>query len=113
IGVMVSWADFGKMYEKQGITLHSVYADQSTHKNDLFKKANGEEGADPDYTPLKQTLLNPLAIQFQDAVKANRPKLNQEVEGILAGSVFMADAALEHGLIDAIGTTETAVAKAL
>lgn len=108
IGVMVSWPDYTEALAQRGIKMHTVYADQSTHKNAEFQAANGEK---PDYKLLKTNMLNPLAIRFQEDVKAARPKLDQSVEGILAGKVFYAPDALKHGLVDSIGTMDQAVAK--
>lgn len=108
IGVMVSWPDYSKAMEERGIKMHTVYADQSTHKNVEFQEAQKEN-----YGPLKTNLLNPLAIQFQEAVKSRRPQLNIEVEGILAGKTFGAQDALKYGLVDGIGSLDAAVQKAM
>ena len=56
-------------------------------------------------------MLNPLARQFQEAVKAHRKDLKQDVEGILNGRMFYARQALANGLIDEVGTTESATEK--
>lgn len=103
IGVMVEFADFREYYEKQGVKLHTIYADQSTHKNLAFQKA-----LEGDYEPLKEEMLNPLAIKFQDFVKANRRNLKM-VEGVLNGKMFYAEEALDIGLIDSIGNLDAAI----
>lgn len=108
IGVMVSWPDYTKALEERGIVVRTVYADQSTHKNKEFQEAQNDN-----YGPLKTNLLNPLAIQFQDAVKAKRPNLQTDVEGILAGKTFGAQDALKYGLVDSIGGIDDAVSKAM
>lgn len=99
IGVMVSFADYQEYYEKQGIKLHTIYAPESTHKNRDFEKALKGE-----YEDMQQHGLSPLAQKFQAAVRQQRPSLKADVEGILNGRMFYAEEALEHGLIDAIGS---------
>ena len=72
----------------------------------LMEEAKAEAEAIRD--SIKQEMLNPLAQQFQEAVKAHRKDLKQDVDGILNGRMFFARQALEHGLIDQVGTVETA-----
>lgn len=104
IGVVSTFHDYKKAYENQGITEHEVYADQSGWKGKEYRDA-----LEGDYTLLKSEYLNPMAIKFQEAVKANRPNLDQSVEGILEGRTFGAEDALNYGLIDSIGTMEDAI----
>lgn len=104
IGVMCSFADARPMYEKMGYQFHEIYADQSVNKNEDFNLA-----LKGDYSLIKQESLNPLAITFQETVKANRPGLKTETPGILSGKMFYAEAALEAGLIDEIGSLHRAV----
>ena len=106
IGVMVSFADYTKYYKKHGVKLHVVYAPESTHKNQAFE--NALKG---DYKTLKEEMLSPLAIGFQNAVKSQMPGLNLDIEGILNGRMFYADQALEYGMIHGIGSLSDAIAK--
>ena len=107
IGVVIGFADFTAYYEAKGIKMHEIYADQSTHKNLAY-----HEALKGNYEPLKVDMLNPIAAQFQNHVKASRgTKLNTSVEGILAGRMFYAQDALNYGLIDGIGTLQDALAK--
>lgn len=108
IGTMMSFADYSKHYSDQGITLHEVYADKSTHKNGMFKQAlNG------DYSSLKEELLNPLNESFISAVKANRAgKFDARKENIFSGKTYLAKDAITHGLVDSIGTIDDAIARA-
>ena len=56
IGTMLTVADFGKMYDKAGIKIHDIYADQSTDKNqDYYEALKGN------YDAYKAEGLNPLA----------------------------------------------------
>lgn len=107
IGVVIGFADYTAYYEDKGIKLHEIYADQSTHKNDGYNEA-----LKGNYEPIKTNMLNPLAVQFQNHVKAKRgSKLNTAIEGILAGRMFYAQDALNYGLIDGIGNLTAALAK--
>jgi len=83
----------------------------SDFKNRPFEKAKKATTENTEaYDEIKTEELDPLARKFQDEVKSNRgEKLNQSVEGILAGRMFYAQDAKEHGLIDEIGTLSRAV----
>lgn len=103
IGVMMQFPDYAKYYEQKGIKVHTIYSDLSTHKNAPFEAA-----LKGDYKSIKEEQLNPLAREFQQAVKSHRPNLDDKVDGILNGRVFFAKDALKHGLIDSIGNHDTA-----
>lgn len=99
IGVMMQFPDYAKYYEQKGIKIHTIYSDFSDYKNAPFEAAR--KG---DYKSIKQEMLNPLALKFQEAVKSHRQNLKTDVDGILNGRVFFAKDALNNGLIDQIGT---------
>ena len=102
IGVMVAFADMQPVWEKEGVKFHRINADQSKDKNKNFTDALAG-----DYAGIKKEELNPLADQFIAAVKANRPNISNSV---FTGKVYFAEEALSLGLIDQIGSFETAVA---
>jgi protease-4 len=105
IGVMMSFPDYAKYYEKEGIKIHTIYSNLSTYKNAPFEAAKKGE-----YDSIKAEELDPLARKFQANVRTKRAgKLNEDIEGILSGKVFYAEDALKHGLIDSIGTLDRAV----
>lgn len=97
IGVMISFKNYDKWYQDQGIEIHEIYPPESNWKNKTYRDA--KKG---DYDLIISEELTPWAKHFQDTVKANSPKLNEEVEGILAGRVFYAGDAVEYGLIKEI-----------
>lgn len=103
IGVMMQFPDYAKYYEQKGIKIHTIYSDLSDYKNAPFEAAR--KG---DYKAIREEQLNPLARQFQEAVKSRRQQLKADVEGILNGRMFYAQDALAHGLIDQIGTAAEA-----
>lgn len=73
-----------------------VYAPQSTDKNKPYRDAlDGKEET-------LQAELSELVIVFQQQVKAGRPDLDAEAEGVLSGKVFYAPKAVQLGLVNAI-----------
>lgn len=104
IGVMMSFEDYAKAYEKEGIIQHTIYSNLSTHKNAAFEAAR--KG---DYSLIKTEELDPLAQNFQEAVKEHRKKLDLAVDGIIAGRMFFARDAQAKGLIDSVGSLNNAV----
>jgi protease-4 len=105
IGVMIQFADYKKFYKDKGIALHEIYADQSKDKNKDFREA-----LENNYEPIKNEMLNPLAVQFQEHVKAERPNLKNPKK-VLSGGMYYAEKALEEGLIDGIGNMTKAIEK--
>lgn len=107
IGVMMSFADYSKYYENEGIKMHTIYSNLSDYKNAPFEAAKKGE-----YDKIKTEQLDPLARKFQEAVKAKRgDKLKLETEGILSGKMFYHSDALAYGLIDSIGNKDFAVSR--
>lgn len=103
IGVMMQFPDYAKYYEERGIKIHTIYSNLSTYKNAPFEAARKGE-----YASIKEEQLDPLARQFQEAVKQHRQNLKADVEGILNGRMFYAKDALSNGLIDRIGAAQEA-----
>ena len=103
IGVMMQFPDYAKYYEQKGIRIHTIYSNLSDWKNAPFEAARRG-----DYASIKAEQLDPLARQFQEAVKARRQQLDQSVDGILNGRMFYAQNALANGLIDQVGTAAEA-----
>jgi protease-4 len=79
-----------------------VYSDLSSEKNAPIRSF-----LDGNKQPLKDS-LNEFVIQFQNIIKANRP-LKGDVENTLKGGMFLANTALERGLIDSIGNIDLAI----
>lgn len=108
IGVMMSFPDYAKYYEREGIKVHTIYSNLSDYKNAPFEMA--KEGK---YEMIKEEELDPLARDFQENVKANRgDKLKLDMAGLLRGRMFYAKDAMNVGLVDAIGTQEYAIQRA-
>jgi protease-4 len=106
IGVMMSFADAKGYYEQRGYKVHTIYAPESSEKNKPFELAL--EGK---YEMIQTEQLSPLAVKFQNTVKANRQGKLKMDEGdkVLKGKTYMAEAALDIGLIDSIGNRDRAI----
>lgn len=103
VGVVASFADNRKHLESLGWVFHDIYPKESEHKNKAVQLAL--EGK---YELIKEEHLSPLAIKFQEAVRAACPNLKEEI-GVLTGKTFNAEKALEYGMIDAIGSMDQAI----
>ncbi len=108
IGVMCSFADYKKYYEDKGIKLHTIFSSHSADKNKNFIDAT-----DGKYENFIKEELDPLALDFQNAVKANRGDILQaDTPGLLNGKVYYANTAKQLGLIDKVGTFQDAIKEA-
>lgn len=108
IGVMMSFPDYAKYYEREGVTVHTIYSNLSDYKNAPFEMAKAGK-----YEMIKEEELDPLARDFQESVKANRGnKLRLDTAGLLRGRMFYAKDAINVGLVDSIGTLEFAIQRA-
>ena len=104
IGVMMSFADYAKYYEKEGIKVHTIYSNLSDYKNKPFEAAKMG-----DYASIRDEELDPLARDFQENVKRNRgQRLLLDTEGLLRGRMFYARDAVRVGLADGISTLQSA-----
>lgn len=103
VGVVMTLMDDTKYLEEKGYKLHEVYPKESEHKNKAFQLA--KQG---NYDMINEEVLSPLAIKFQNGVRAARPNLKEET-GVLTGKTFMADKALQLGMIDSIGNLSMAI----
>lgn len=106
IGVMAHLMSYKKWYESLGIEEHIINSTYSEDKNKAF-----EEALKGEYEKIREEHLDPLAIKFQNDIKANIPNLDLNVPGIITGKMFYAEKALEHGLIDGIGNEHQAIEK--
>lgn len=105
IGVMMQFLDVVPYYEKEGCKFHSVYSDLSGDKNQAFEQLLKGE-----YEQIKTEMLNPMAVKFQEAVKANRgDKLKADTKGLLTGATFTDNTAIAVGLADQFGTLQDAI----
>ncbi|WP_101931638.1 S49 family peptidase [Tenacibaculum dicentrarchi] len=105
IGSMIKKVDMEGVLVKKGAVIEEFYSDLSPEKN-LQSRAL----KDGDSKPLVTKFLNPLAKQFHDDVKLYRPRVSEKA---LKGDVFNPEESLQEGLIDEIGTFQSAIDKIL
>lgn len=103
IGSMFYQVNLEGILEKEGATINELYADGSPDKN---KQSRALKEGNP--RPLIEKILNPSAEEFKADVKRYRP---QVTELALKGDIFSPNEALEQGLIDELGTLQTAIDK--
>lgn len=103
IGTMLTLADMKGKMEKDGIKLHEIYASKSTNKNKDI-----EDALKGDYKGVRSSLLDPLNETFIASIKASRGEKITDEE-VFTGKIYMADKAMEMGLIDQIGSVQEAV----
>lgn len=121
IGTAIRFLDNRKAMEEYGYKEHYINADASIDKNQDYYKA-----LDGNYTPIKTHILNPTNDIFIGTVRINRAgklieKTSTEVtkDGDIvriepiSGNVYLAESAIEWGLIDEIGSFEYACEYAL
>lgn len=104
IGAYTTIVDFTGIYEKYGAKVHEFYATESTGKNSDYR----EVVDNANYAPYIKNVLDPIVATFHTDMKATRPQLN---EAVFDGSTWNGTQALEMGLIDEVGTLQTAIDK--
>lgn len=104
IGVMLSYQDFAKMFEKWGADIVEIYAPQSSEKNIEFRElAKGNQ-------TLYEERLKELAAQFIGNMKANLSSIKDDSH-VFKGKVYSPQQAVEIGLFDELGTLEQTLSK--
>ena len=89
--------------KQTGFKLITVYAPESTEKNAAYRNAL-------DGKPEKmQRELSLVVTRFHGAVKAGRPNLQADADGVLSGADFLADAAMSVGLADGYASLDECV----
>lgn len=101
VGAMVSFADYQPALEQKGVKFHKIVSDQTPDKNAAFEKVRSG-----DYNEYREKFLNPLAQDFIDAVKGNRPAVTADQ---ITGKTFYAQD-VAGTMVDRIGTMADAIA---
>ena len=105
IGTMIQMAGYpAKSKDEDGYMRLRIYADPSDEKNLEYEKA-----LEGDFELMKENVLNPLAEDFQKAVKTHRPDSKPEQR---RGRTYYAQDVI-GSLIDRIGSFDDAVRQAL
>lgn len=103
VGVLLSFADLQPAYEKMGVKFHTIVAEQSKDKIRMWEDLRAGK-----YDEYKKEFLNPLAEKFMNAIRENRPSVEEKH---LTGKVFFAKNIMEI-FIDQVGTLQDAVNRA-
>lgn len=104
IGVYTSLVDYKAMYEKFGIKVEDIYSSLSANKNSDYRawlEGNNQPTVDR---------LDKIASQFHNAVKSQRgSKITSKSSDPYAGGTYLAQDAVDNGLIDSIGSFNDAM----
>jgi len=103
LGAMISFIDMSGIYKKKGATIINEYATKSTEKNKDFEELL--KGNPEGYI---KNELDTIVEDFHTDMKAVRTSLDEKT---LSGGTWNASRALSLGLIDEIGTIQTAIDK--
>jgi protease-4 len=102
IGVTIHYLDFTEKLRKEGIVEVKILSSLSPDKN----KFNFSAPSDQDIELIQSEQLDPIAQEFRNAVKRQRPQVKDDA---LTGNCYFASQAIEMGLADEIGTWENAM----
>lgn len=101
VGVMVELSGFSRYHkDADGEIYARIYADQSSEKNLEY-----EQALEGNASVIKETCLNPLAEQFIQDMKANRPGCTDD---LLKGKTYFAKDVV-GSFIDSIGSMDDAI----
>lgn len=101
IGTKSQGMDLSGILEKLGAKSWEIFAKESFDKDLGFTEAM--QGKPEKY---QASILAPYAKMFMDDMKAMRPQIKEEA---LHGMIYVADTAIEMGLVDAIGSIDDAI----
>jgi signal peptide peptidase SppA len=104
VGVLLSFADMKPAYELQGVKFHQISSSLSPDKTRRM-----DELLRGDYEGYRKEVLDPLADNFINHVKENRPGVKEEH---LTGKVFFARDVMGV-FVDRIGKMTLAISRAL
>jgi protease-4 len=104
IGVILVGVDLSGLMSKFGV------ADQTITGGRLKDAGSPLRSMTPEERGIFQSVIDDLHERFRTVVEAGRPKLSRErVVALSDGRIFSAPQALDHGLIDAVGSIEDTV----
>lgn len=108
IGTRTTIVDQIPALENLGIKIHQINATKSTDKTKFYDDAIS--GTPEGYQQYRDLILDPVNDVFISTVTKNRKgKLDLSKEDVTTGKVYYSKPALKAGLIDQIGTMDTAI----
>lgn len=106
IGTMLKYIDLDGILKNQGAIIEDIYATGSTRKNEEQRKKDNENSNEL----IIQNILNPAREQFVSDMKKFRPNID---ESLFEGQIVRPEEAVSLGLIDEIGTLQSAFDKVI
>ncbi|UOX32408.1 S49 family peptidase [Flavobacterium sediminilitoris] len=104
IGTMLKYVDLDGILKNEGAVIEDIYATGSSRKNEEHRKKQNENSNEL----IIQNILNPAREQFVSDIKKFRKSID---ETLFEGQIVRPEEALSKGLIDEIGTMQTAFDK--
>lgn len=86
-----------------GYKIITIYAPESKDKNLAYREALDGK------TEKMEEQLSELVSAFHAAVKAGRPSLKADADGVMTGATFKAEKSIELGLADGIGSMDECI----
>ena len=106
IGAYTVLMDFNGMWEKFGAKVHTIYSSLSEEKNKAYRDVMS--GEDKDYKQYVTVELDPIVVDFIQDMKDARPQIKEEA---FKGGVWTGKDSLAIGLVDELGSLDTAIQK--
>ena len=105
IGVVFSSLSFAGLMDKVGVEDQSVVAGRYKEIASPTRRLSADERAQ------LQSIVDDLHARFREAVARGRPELSaDQIDAASDGRIFSASQALDLGLVDRVGSLESAVA---
>jgi len=106
IGVIAKFASYEKLLEWAKLEVEVIKSGEFKDLGSPLRKMPEEEKA------YLQTLIDSVHSQFKDVVSERRNLSEAKVESVSDGKIFTGSRAKTLGLVDRMGTVETAIAEA-
>lgn len=104
IGTMLKYVDLDGILRNEGAIIEDIYATGSTRKNEESRRKTKDSSNDL----IVQNILDPAREQFVSDMKKFRPNID---EALFEGQIVRPEEAVSKGLIDELGTIQTAFDK--
>ena len=107
IGVIFVGVNLTGLMDKVGVENQTLTSGAFKDAGSPMRPMRAEERAQ------LQTVVDDMYQRFLGVVRAGRPRLSpEEIASLADGRIYSADQALEHGLVDRLGSIEDAVVEA-
>jgi protease-4 len=110
IGVLIPLYSFAELAERWGIKDNTVATNPMKVAGSPLRKMT------PEAQKLFQGYVDDALVRFKEVIRQGRPKFLKDpaaLDKLATGQIFLADHALENGLIDKIGFIEDAIDRAI